>query len=300
MLQKREAYKYRALKNDQELIEGIVYAFDQKEAFAKILEQGYTPEIIEKTDLADKRAYERKKIQIVVLYSLFGKRAKLKATQTKSRQVVFSPNFYGVTQNISAGGLLFSTPRQLGIGTVINIILEFPDEDEKIQTQCRVIRCYEIERDIKYEIAVCFNDLAAQAKKIINSKIRKISRHFDRREYARFNEQTKLYFDLDKGIKFEQASQAEEKDIRFVGKTIDISAGGMLFAGNADLKKDQVIEIEIKFEKENKTIFTLAKVVRVNQSGNSENKVFQTAVTFLNISNDDKNWLNRYVMDYNK
>lgn len=298
MLQTREAYKYRALKQDGELIEGIVYALSQQEAFAKILDQGYTPELIEKTGLADQRAHERKRIEIDFIYSLFGQRAKIKSSTAQLDSPVFKANFFGITQNISAGGLLFSTPQQLNIGTIINLILELPDEDEKIYAQCRVVRCYEIEQNVKYEIAVCFYDLSDQGKKILNSKIRKISRHFDRREYERFNEQTKLYFDFPKIDQVEEKPQIVEKDNRFTGKIIDLSAGGMFFRGLTDLRKDQIIEIEIRFEEVKKTIQTLGKVVRSMQVSNDNKIVFHTAVFFLNISNADKNWLNRYVIDY--
>ncbi|MFH1062057.1 MAG: PilZ domain-containing protein [Candidatus Omnitrophota bacterium] len=299
MLEKREAYKYRALKQDGELIEGIVYALNQQEAFAKILEQGYTPEIIEKTELADQRAYERKQIELDFFYSLFGQRAKIKLAAVSVDSPVFKANFFGITQNISAGGLLFNTPRQLNIGTIINVTLELPDEDAKIYAQCRVIRCYEIEQDIKYEIAVCFSELPEQGKKILNSKIRKISRHFDRRAYERFNQETKLYFDFHKLEQVEEKPQIVEKENKFAGKTIDLSAGGMFFSGALELKKDQVIELEIRFETEKKTIQTLGKVVRSIEVPNSNKMLFHTAVFFLNISNSDKNWLNRYVMDYN-
>lgn len=298
MLQTREAYKYRALKQDGELIEGIVYALSQQEAFAKILDQGYTPEVIEKTGLADQRAHERKRIEIDFIYSLFGQRAKIKSPTAQLDSPVFKANFFGITQNISAGGLLFSTPQQLNIGTIINLILELPDEDEKIYAQCRVVRCSEIEQNVKYEIAVCFYDLSDQGKKILNSKIRKISRYFDRREYERFNEQTKLYFDFPKADQVEEKPQIVEKDNRFTGKTIDLSAGGMFFSGLTELKKDQIIEIEIRFEEVKKTIQTLGKVVRSMQVSNDNKILFHTAVFFLNISNADKNWLNRYVIDY--
>jgi Tfp pilus assembly protein PilZ len=298
MLEKREAYKYRALKQNGELIEGIVYAFSQQEAFAKILDQSYTPELIEKTDLADKRASERKQIEIEVVYSIFGQRTKIKPLAARADKPVFKASFFGISQNISAGGLLFNTPQQLNIGTMLNLILELPDEDEKIYTQCRVIRCYEIEQDIKYEIAVCFHELSEQGKEIINSKIRKISRHFDRRIYERFNQATKLYFELNNTEQTEEISRSVEKDTRFEGKTIDISVGGMFFRGSLDLKKDQVIELEIRFEDLKKTIQTLGKVVRSIEVPNSNKSLFHTAVFFLNISNADKNWLNRYIMDY--
>lgn len=298
MLQTREAYKYKAIKQDGELIEGIVYALNQQEAFAKILDQGYTPEVIEKTGLADQRAHERKKIEIEFLYSLFGQRAKIKPPAVQADNPVFKANFFGITQNISAGGLLFNTPQQLNIGTNINIILELPDEEEKIYAQCRVVRCYEIEQNIKYEIAVCFYDLPEQGKKILNSKIRKISRHFDRREYERFNEETKLYFDLPKIEQVEEKPKIEEKDNRFTGKSIDLSAGGMFFSGLIELKKDQIIEMEIRFEQAKKTIQTLGKVVRSLEVSRDNQTLFHTAVFFLNISNADKNWINRYVIDY--
>lgn len=310
-MKKREAYKYKALKANGELIEGIVYALDQQDAFAKVIDKGYTPEVIEKTGAADKRAYERKGIEIDFSYSMFGKKSRIKppaptVQAVKKTSPVYRANFYGNTRNISAGGILFNTPQQLNIGAIINVIMELPDEDEKINSQCRVIRAYEVERDIKYEIAVCFIDLSVSAKKILNSKIRKISRRFDRREYERFTEEIKLFFDFNKieEVKEEQLQQPQQPQVvkdknKLTGKTIDISAGGLFFQGNLELRKDQIIEVDMQFEGTKKTIQTLAKVVRKSTKLNYDNPVFYTAIFFLNISNVDRNWLNKYIIDYN-
>jgi len=47
MLEKRISFKYKAHGVGNKLVEGIVYAFDKQEAFAKILDRGPTPQILE-------------------------------------------------------------------------------------------------------------------------------------------------------------------------------------------------------------------------------------------------------------
>lgn len=104
-------------------------------------------------ELAEKRIYRRIDAKINVNYKVFKSHAELEKRG-------FSPEQLSITQNISAGGLLFFADEALAVGSVLELELDLPDGEKTIECLARVVRVEEMARG-RYNIAVCFLDIAS-------------------------------------------------------------------------------------------------------------------------------------------
>ncbi|MFH1045539.1 MAG: ATPase, T2SS/T4P/T4SS family [Candidatus Omnitrophota bacterium] len=73
-----------------------------------------------------------------------------------------------VSENVSAGGLVFLSAEPLFLGTVLEIKIDLPAEDKPIQCLCRVLRVEEIIIDRSYDVAVCFLDISGAERTRFN------------------------------------------------------------------------------------------------------------------------------------
>ncbi len=79
----------------------------------------------------------------------------------------FRPEQFSITQNISAGGLLFLSNEELAFGSVLEISIDLPVGQETVQCLARVVRASESQKKGMFDIAVCFLDLTgAQRAKL--------------------------------------------------------------------------------------------------------------------------------------
>lgn len=159
-----QAYKYRAKKGPATYIESIVYAKTEKSAVEKIKELGYEEiEILGTVGMPqeDKRIFMRVDNKVYVKYKIF----KSKDAEAKNKK--FDVELAAVTKNISAGGILFHGSEYLAPGTVIEIILELPQQTP-VECLARVARVEEVEADKSYEIAVYFLDITDYERSRLN------------------------------------------------------------------------------------------------------------------------------------
>ena len=65
------------------------------------------------------------------------------------------------TKNISAGGMLFVALNRLDAGSMLELKIELPNNQELIECLARVVRVEELKEGEEYDIAVCFLDLTS-------------------------------------------------------------------------------------------------------------------------------------------
>jgi type II secretory ATPase GspE/PulE/Tfp pilus assembly ATPase PilB-like protein len=82
-----------------------------------------------------------------------------------------SPEHLSVTENISAGGLLFTLNEPLSVGAVLDLKLELPDGKKPIECFAKVVRI-EMPSEHNYKIAVCFLDLSGSQRSRLEEYIK--------------------------------------------------------------------------------------------------------------------------------
>lgn len=159
------SYKYRARKQiTDKIIEAVIYAATREKALNYIEKMGYILESIEEINTPDRRVYARVVLELPIHYSRF-----------KPNSLVHF-NQEGITKNISAGGVLFKTKKSFSVGTILEIVLELPQDLEDIQCLARVVRVETIEEGSEYNLAICFLELPNSERKRLNQYIQKITK----------------------------------------------------------------------------------------------------------------------------
>jgi len=152
-------FKYKAVKSSGNIVESILYADSEEEARAKIIEMGYTLEKLEKHDAPDRRIYERMEKEVDITFSLF-----------RGGKTDTAATFEGITRNISAGGLCFTTKTNVHPGMIIDLVLQLKDEDIFV-CLARIIRSQRCVNSEGYDVAVCFLDLPNEERQRLNKYI---------------------------------------------------------------------------------------------------------------------------------
>lgn len=111
-----------------------------------------------------RRAYVRANKKINLRYKVFKSQEELVKGVSKPEQV-------SVTDNISAGGLLFFSDKPLQLGSILELKIELPDNEGPVECLGRIIRIEEVEPDKEYNIAVCFLDIASAERVRLNKYI---------------------------------------------------------------------------------------------------------------------------------
>jgi type II secretory ATPase GspE/PulE/Tfp pilus assembly ATPase PilB-like protein len=117
----------------------------------------------------DQRIHERIDDQLYVNFKLFKTKVK------DSGEIEYEPEMVGVTKNISAGGVLLNSAEDISKGIILDVNIEMPNNEKKIECLARVIRCTEIIPNKNYEIAICFLDLASSERSRLNRYINRVS-----------------------------------------------------------------------------------------------------------------------------
>jgi len=78
----------------------------------------------------------------------------------------YKPKEFSTTKNISAGGLLFISDKGVGVGSIIELTIDLP-EDPAINCLARVVRVEETAVST-FEIAVCFLDISSEERVVLN------------------------------------------------------------------------------------------------------------------------------------
>ncbi|MBU1852701.1 MAG: Flp pilus assembly complex ATPase component TadA [Candidatus Omnitrophica bacterium] len=113
-----------------------------------------------------RRTYARVSKKINLRYKVYKSREELLKGGSKSEQL-------SVTENISAGGLLFFSNKPLPFDAILDLKIEMPDNEDPIGCLAKVVRIEEAERDMSYNIAVCFLDMASVQKVRISKYVEK-------------------------------------------------------------------------------------------------------------------------------
>lgn len=113
---------------------------------------------------------------------------------------------------------------------------------------------------------------------------------FDKRAYRRLKSKVNLRYRRVKPgeVLLKKGLNAEELSV-----TRDISAGGLLFVADEALRIGEILELKIELPGEKKAIDCLAKVARVAEL--EENKNYNIAVYFLDLTGADRTKLEKYV-----
>jgi type II secretory ATPase GspE/PulE/Tfp pilus assembly ATPase PilB-like protein len=83
----------------------------------------------------------------------------------------FKPEQLSVTRDISAGGLLFISNESLEIGSILELKIELPNDEEPIECLARVVRIDETDQANAYNVAICFLDIAGAERSRLNKYI---------------------------------------------------------------------------------------------------------------------------------
>lgn len=108
-----------------------------------------TPLFPDKPSLTGRRVYARLNTKVNITY----KPLDPKAAQKLQGQ------YFGVTDDISAGGLAFISSEPKPLGTILDLKIELPDAGSSIECLAKVVRVDKPESQKFYTIAVCFLDL---------------------------------------------------------------------------------------------------------------------------------------------
>jgi len=112
----------------------------------------------------ERRSYARLKDKINLRYKIYGSTGGLLKQLT-------APQHYSITRDISAGGLLFVSPEQLSLGSILELNIELPDKEEPAGCLAKVVRVEEMEENKKYDIAVYFLDMTSANRVRLNKYI---------------------------------------------------------------------------------------------------------------------------------
>lgn len=89
----------------------------------------------------------------------FGENEKFFLEYKKTASPFFIPWQTALTQNISAGGLLFRTQEILSIGTLLNVRLSIPSISKPIKIKTKVVRVDSTRRSNFYDTALFFLEI---------------------------------------------------------------------------------------------------------------------------------------------
>lgn len=84
----------------------------------------------------------------------------------------FKVDQYSVTKNLSAGGLVFASPEQLKVGSVVELEIELPQDKTTIRCHAKTVRITESKEKGNFDISLCFLDLSGADRSQLSQFIR--------------------------------------------------------------------------------------------------------------------------------
>ncbi|MDD4203267.1 MAG: ATPase, T2SS/T4P/T4SS family [Candidatus Omnitrophica bacterium] len=133
-----------------------------------------------KEDFSNRRVYKRLDAHLPMVFSIH--RNVSDELQRKMKEFGISEEDYwkehtAVTEDISAGGLHFKTTLNLLEGTVLDVKIVIPINDEgntkEVSCLAKVVRISEVEKNSLYGIAKCFLDMSIEDRNILKDFIDK-------------------------------------------------------------------------------------------------------------------------------
>lgn len=100
----------------------------------------------------EKRAFMRLDVKVSIRHRV------LAAAEVQKRN--FHVEQYGVTKNLSAGGLVFTSSEELKAGSVIELEIELPMDRSTIRCYAKAVRVVESVEKGFYDVSLCFLDLS--------------------------------------------------------------------------------------------------------------------------------------------
>jgi hypothetical protein len=100
----------------------------------------------------EKRAFMRLDVQVSIRHR------SLNAAELEKNN--FKMDQYSVTKNLSAGGLVFSSPEHLKVGSVMELEIVLPQDAVTIRCHAKAVRITESEEKGNFDISLCFLDLS--------------------------------------------------------------------------------------------------------------------------------------------
>jgi len=103
---------------------------------------------------SERRIYNRLNSSVSLHYKVFKSRDELLKRMPAAEKITS-------TENISAGGLLFSSSELLAVSSFLELNVELPDNEGAIDCLARIVRVEEAHQQGIYNIAVCFLDITS-------------------------------------------------------------------------------------------------------------------------------------------
>jgi len=113
----------------------------------------------------EQRSFKRLDTRIRILYRLIKSKDELAAKG-------YLWDKFSTTNNISAGGIAFTAPEDIPVGSIIEVNMELPDGKDPIICLAKVVRAKASGDHDKYEIGICFLDLTGRERTRINYFVR--------------------------------------------------------------------------------------------------------------------------------
>ena len=100
----------------------------------------------------EKRAFMRLDVKVSIRHRVLG------AVELEKKN--FQIDQYGVTKNLSAGGLVFASSEQPKVGSVLELEIELPLDKNTIRCYAKTVRVAESKEKGNYDVSLCFLDLS--------------------------------------------------------------------------------------------------------------------------------------------
>ncbi len=160
-----------------------------------------------------------------------------------------------------------------------------------LTTAEEILKVAQIDKEevITEEAAAPGNSGPIPAKNASESGV-EVSRYSDRRTFMRLDRSVNIRYKI---IKDSQLLKDVLKKFGDFSITKNISAGGLVFVAKETISLGSILELHIELADEGDAIECLARVVR--QEEGDDNKSFDTAVCFLDLSGADRARLEKFV-----
>ncbi|HAH21288.1 MAG: hypothetical protein A2Y00_02355 [Omnitrophica WOR_2 bacterium GWF2_43_52] len=113
----------------------------------------------------ERRVYSRLDAKVTIRYKVF-------QSPEEAKKQFSHYEHLSTTKNISAGGLLFVSFEPLPVGSLIELIIDLPDDEKPIECLAKVVRVEENGEQKNYLVAACFLDIASAQRVRLNKHIK--------------------------------------------------------------------------------------------------------------------------------
>lgn len=119
------------------------------------------------------------------------------------------------------------------------------------------------------------------------------TRYSDRRAFVRLEANVNIRYRI---IKIPDLPKSAAKKVSEFTVTKNISAGGLLFISRESLPLASILELKIELPYDKQVVECLARVVREEEAERENQKLYEVAVCFLDLSSADRSLLDKFVV----